>query len=61
MSRGLSSDPQRWTLYRTGGETVNRAGRPADFKQAYRDCFLRGYEEAYRNIKPSTGGASPLN
>jgi len=59
--RGLSSDPQRWTLYRTGGETIHRAGRTAAFKQAYRDCFLRGYEESYRSIRPNSGGASPLD
>jgi hypothetical protein len=59
--RGLSSDPQRWGLYRSGGETLSRAGRPADAKQAYRDCFLDGYEEAFRNIKLNPGGASPNN
>ena len=59
--RGLSSDPQRWGLYRNGGETVNRVGRTADAKYAYRDCFLHGYEASYRNNKLNSGGASPLN
>lgn len=59
--RGLSSDPQRWSLYRTGGETVNRPGRPADARQAYRDCFQRGYEQAFGNFKLNPGSASPSN
>ena len=59
--RGLSSDPQRWSLYRSGGETVNRANRPVDAKQAYRDCFLRGYEQGHRGIKLNSGGASTTN
>jgi hypothetical protein len=59
--RGLSGDPQRWGLYRSGGDTVNRVGRTAADKQAYRDCFLRGYEEGQRNIKLNSGGASPDN
>lgn len=59
--RGQSSDPQRWNLYRTGGETVNRPNRPVDAKQAYRDCFLRGYTEAYSSFKLNPGGASPPN
>jgi hypothetical protein len=57
--RGLSSDPQRSTLYRNGGETINRVGRTADAKQAYRDCFLRGYAEAYKGLSLNPGGASP--
>lgn len=59
--KGLSSDPQRWTLYRMGGETPSRTGRPGDARLAYRDCFLRGYEEGYRNIRPTSGGTSPLD
>jgi hypothetical protein len=59
--RGLSSDPQRSSLYRSGGETVNRVGRTADAKQAYRDCFLRGYEEGFKGFNLNPGGASPHN
>ena len=59
--KGLSSDPQRSSLYRTGGETTNRVGRPPDAKQAYRDCFLRGYQEAYSSTRLNPGGASPNN
>ena len=57
--KGLSSDPQRWTLYRNGGETLSRSGRPGDAKQAYRDCFLRGYGEAYNGMRLNPSGASP--
>ena len=47
--RGLSSDPNRSSRYRNGGGGIFSPGRSAAAKQAYRDCFLKGYEEGYRN------------
>jgi hypothetical protein len=45
----MSNDPYRSRHYRNGGGGFFSIGRSAGDKQSYRDCFLRGYEEGYRN------------
>lgn len=47
--RGQSNDPLRSRHYKRGGGGIITWGRSGAAKQAYRDCFLRGYEEGYRN------------
>ncbi|HEX7314654.1 MAG TPA: hypothetical protein VF297_12075 [Pyrinomonadaceae bacterium] len=47
--RGQTNDPQRSRHYKRGGGGIISWGRSEAAKQAYRDCFLRGYEEGYRN------------
>lgn len=47
--RGQSNDPQRSDNYKRGGGGFWSWGRSDAAKRAYRDCFLRGYEEGYRN------------
>lgn len=47
--RGQSNDPLRSRHYKRGGGGIISWGRSGAAKQAYRDCFLRGYEEGYRN------------
>jgi hypothetical protein len=45
----MTNDPYRSRHYRNGGGGFFSLGRGAADKQSYRDCFLRGYEEGYRN------------
>jgi hypothetical protein len=45
----MTNDPYRSRHYQNGGGGFWSWGRGAADKQAYRDCFLRGYEEGYRN------------
>ncbi|MBV9925103.1 MAG: hypothetical protein JOZ96_08825 [Acidobacteria bacterium] len=45
--RGQSKDPYRSRHYKNGGGGFWTLGRSAADKQAYRDCFLRGYEEGF--------------
>jgi hypothetical protein len=47
--RGQTYDPQRSRHYKTGGGGLFSIGRSAADKQAYRDCFLRGYDEGFKN------------
>lgn len=49
--RGQSYDPQRSHFYKRGGGGLFSIGRSGAAKQEYRDCFLRGYEEGFRNYK----------
>ncbi len=49
MRRGQSNDPYRSGHYKSGGGGFFSWGRSAAAKQAYRDCFLKGYEEGYKN------------
>lgn len=58
---GKSNDPRRSGNYKSGGGGFFKWGRSDAAKQAYRDCFLRGYEEGYRNANATPAGASPLN
>jgi hypothetical protein len=45
----MSNDPYRSRHYRNGGGGFFSWGRSDAEKQAYRDCFLRGYEDGFRN------------
>lgn len=47
--KGMTNDPYRSRHYKNGGGGFFSWGRSGADKQAYRDCFLRGYEEGYRN------------
>lgn len=47
--RGQTNNPQRSRHYKRGGGGIIGWGRSGAAKLAYRDCFLRGYEEGYRN------------
>lgn len=48
--RGQSYDPERSHFFRSGtGGYNSSAGRRDVYQQAYRDGFLRGYDEGYRN------------
>jgi hypothetical protein len=49
--RGQSYDPQRSHHYKRGGGGLFSIGRSSAAKQEYRECFLRGYEEGFRNYK----------
>lgn len=49
--RGQSYDPQRSHFYKRGGGGLFSIGRSGAAKQEYRECFLRGYEEGFRNYK----------
>jgi hypothetical protein len=49
--RGQSYDPQRSHHYKRGGGGLFSIGRSGAAKQEYRECFLRGYEEGFRNYK----------
>jgi hypothetical protein len=57
--RGQSNDPQRSGNYKSGGGGFFSWGRSDAAKRAYRDCFLRGYEEGYRNPHTNPVGANP--
>ena len=56
--RGQSSDPYSSDHYKSGGGGFFSWGRSAAAKKAYRDCFLKGYEEGYRNPNLHSGDAS---
>jgi hypothetical protein len=47
--RGQSNDPYSSGSYQRGGGGFFSWGRSDAEKRAYRDCFLKGYEEGYRN------------
>lgn len=48
--RGQSFDPERSHFYKHGaGGFLSIFGGPGWYKAAYRDGFLRGYEEGYQN------------
>jgi hypothetical protein len=48
--RGQSYDPERSHFYRHGaGGFLSIFGSRASYASAYRDGFLRGYEEGYQN------------
>ncbi|HYX31431.1 MAG TPA: hypothetical protein VE863_23060 [Pyrinomonadaceae bacterium] len=48
--RGESYNPNRSHYYRNGaGGFLSIFGSPASYALAYRDGFLRGYEEGYLN------------
>ena len=50
--RGQSYDPERSHFYRHGaGGFLSIFGSPASYSMAYRDGFLRGYEEGYQNYQ----------
>jgi hypothetical protein len=47
--RGQSYNPQRSRYYKDAAEGYNSSyGNRGQYQQAYRDGFLRGYEEGYR-------------
>ena len=56
--RGQSNDPLRSGNYQRGGGGFFSWGRSAAAKKAYRDCFLKGYEEGFRNPNLYFGDAS---
>jgi hypothetical protein len=48
--RGQTFDPERSHFYRGANHGYNSTyGNKDIYQQAYRDGFLRGYEEGYRN------------
>ena len=48
--RGQSYDPERSHFYRSGAHGYSSLfGQRAVYQQAYRDGFLAGYDEGYRN------------
>ena len=48
--RGQGYDPERSHFYKNGaGGFLSIFGGPAWYKAAYRDGFLRGYEEGFQN------------
>jgi hypothetical protein len=48
--RGQSYDPERSHFYRQAGSGfLSIFGGRASYSQAYRDGFLRGYQEGYQN------------
>lgn len=49
--RGQSYDPQRSHFHKRGGGGIFSIGRGDAAKQEYRECFLRGYEEGFRNYQ----------
>ena len=49
--RGQPYDPQRSHFFKRGGGGLFSIGRSGTAKQDYRDCFLRGYEEGFRNYQ----------
>ena len=49
--RGQTYDPQRSHHYKRGGGGLFSIGRSSAAKQEYRECFLKGYEEGFRNYK----------
>ena len=57
--RGQSNDPYRSGNYKSGGGGFFSLGRSATAKKAYRDCFLKGYEEGYRD--PNLHFGDPSN
>ena len=47
--RGQSYDPQRSHYYKNGTDGYNSSyGNKGQYKQAYRDGFLRGYQEGFQ-------------
>ena len=51
-SRGQSYDPERSHFYLHGASGfLSIFGSPASYSIAYRDGFLRGYEEGYQNYQ----------
>ena len=50
--RGQSFDPERSHFYKHGaGGFLSIFGGQASYSMAYRDGFLRGYEEGYSNYQ----------
>jgi hypothetical protein len=48
--RGQSYDPERSRFYKSGtGGYHSSLGQKDVYQQAYRDGFLRGYDEGFRN------------
>ena len=48
--RGQSYDPERSHYYKSGaGGYSSVLGQRSFYEQAYRDGFLRGYDEGFRN------------
>ncbi|MFL6283767.1 MAG: hypothetical protein ACJ74Q_11565 [Pyrinomonadaceae bacterium] len=55
--RGQSYDPQSSHFYkRGGGGSLFSIGRSGAARQDYRECFLRGYEEGFRNYQTHFSG-----
>jgi hypothetical protein len=54
--RGQSHDPQRSHFYKRGGGGFFSIGRSSTAKQEYRNCFLQGYEEGFRNYQQYFSG-----
>ena len=55
--RGQSNDPRRSGNYKSGGGGFFSWGRSDAAKRAYRDCFVKGYEEGYRNPNLYSGNS----
>jgi hypothetical protein len=50
--RGQNYDPERSHFFKNGsGGFLAIFGGPTSYKLSYRDGFLRGYEEGYRNYQ----------
>jgi hypothetical protein len=50
--RGQSYDPQRSHYYKNATDGYNSSyGNKGQYKQAYRDGFLRGYDDGYRRYR----------
>jgi hypothetical protein len=48
--RGQTFDPERSHFYKNGrGGFLSIFGSPASYKLAYRDGFLRGYEDGFQH------------
>ncbi|MCA1621416.1 MAG: hypothetical protein LC795_19350 [Acidobacteria bacterium] len=55
--RGQSNDPYRSGNYKSGGGGFFSWGRSDAARKAYRDCFLKGYEEGHKNPNLYSGDA----
>lgn len=55
-NRGQTYDPQRSHFYKRGGGGLFSIGRSGASRQDYRECFLRGYEEGFRNYQTYFSG-----
>ena len=50
--RGQAYDPERSHFFKhAGGGFLSIFGHPASYSEAYRDGFLRGYEEGFQNYQ----------
>jgi hypothetical protein len=54
--RGQSYDPQSSHFYKRAGGGIFSSGRSGAAQQDYRECFLRGYEEGFRNYQTHFSG-----